>query len=289
MSKQPTEFDPAHYKSTTRAQWDDAAEAWHRWGPLLESWLGPATESMFDMAGIGTGSHVLDVAAGAGGQTLAAARRVGPTGRVLATDISSGILEFASSQADAAGLTNVETRQLDGEHLDELDSESFDAVISRVGMIYFPDQQKALAGMKNALKSGGKVAAMVYSTADKNGFFSLPVSIIRRRAALPPPLPGQPGPFSLGGAGILESAFSTAGFTDVRAVTIDAPVRLPSATECLDFEKESFGALHQMLSSLSDGEKQAAWEEIEQELKQFEGGDGFVGPCELVVAVGTKP
>jgi hypothetical protein len=60
-------FDPAAYKSTTRAQWEDAAEAWHRWGPVLESWLGHATETMLDLAGVQAGSRVLDVAAGAGG------------------------------------------------------------------------------------------------------------------------------------------------------------------------------------------------------------------------------
>ncbi len=288
MNQATTVFDPVRYKTTTRAQWESAAEPWHRWGPLLEAWLGPATETMFDMAGIQAGSRVLDVAAGAGGQTLAAARRVGAAGHVLATDLSPTILEFAAGLAREAGLENVETRELDGERLDELEASGFDAVISRVGMIYFPDQQKALAGMKHALRPGGKVAAMVYSTADKNGFFSIPVSIIRGRAALPPPLAGQPGPFSLGGEDVLEQAFTRAGLVDVESRVIDAPVRLGTAAECLRFEKESFGALHQMLSGLNDEEKEAAWAEIETELEKFQSNGGFVGPCELVVAVGTK-
>ena len=84
-----TAFDPVAFKSTTRAQWEAAAEAWHRWGPAIEDWLGDATELMLDdVPPRQDGSRVLDVAAGAGGQTLAAARRVGPTGHVLATDIS---------------------------------------------------------------------------------------------------------------------------------------------------------------------------------------------------------
>src|SRR5688500_8543169 len=105
-------FDPQRYKTTTRAQWEDAAEAWHRWGPAIETWLGPATERMLDAAGIGVGDRVLDVAAGAGGQTLAAARRVGPDGHVLATDISPTILEYAAKAATDAGLGNVSTREL---------------------------------------------------------------------------------------------------------------------------------------------------------------------------------
>ncbi len=189
MSTQSPQFDPAQYKSTTLDQWETAAEAWHRWGPLLTAWLGGPTESMLDMASVGAGSHVLDVAAGAGDQSMQVADRVGANGRVLATDLSPGILEFAAHRAKEAGHQNVETLAMDGECLDQLDAETFDAVISRVGLIYFPDQQRALAGMKHVLKPGGKVAAMVYSTADKNEFFSVPVSIIRRRAQLPPPLP----------------------------------------------------------------------------------------------------
>ena len=209
-----TTFDPIKYKNTTRDQWQTAAEAWDRWGPFIDQWLGAATEAMLEMAGVHAGSRVLDVAAGAGGQTLAAARCVGPYGQVLATDISSNILDFAARNAHAAGLTNVETRVLDGETLD-VEPAAFDAVISRVGLIYFPDQQKALAGMRRALKPGGRVAAIVYTTAEQNAFFSHPVSIIRRRAQLPPPLPGQPGPFSLGAPGVLEEAYRQAGFRDI--------------------------------------------------------------------------
>ena len=84
-----TTFDPVAYKQTTTQQWQEAAAAWHRWGPTLEEWLGEATELMLDLARIREGSRLLDVAAGAGGQTLAAARRVGSSGSVLATDISS--------------------------------------------------------------------------------------------------------------------------------------------------------------------------------------------------------
>ena len=105
-------FDPAKFKRTTREQWQEAAEAWDRWGPTLEDWLGPATEAMLDGAGVRVGARVLDVAAGAGGQTMAAARRVGPTGHVLATDLSPAILEYAAAAARNAGLENVETREV---------------------------------------------------------------------------------------------------------------------------------------------------------------------------------
>jgi SAM-dependent methyltransferase len=280
-------FDAAKYKEATREQWQAAARAWNDWSPLLHSWLGPATEIMLDMAKVGPGHRVLDVAAGAGDQTLQAAERVGQNGYVLATDISSNILAFASENASRAGYHNIDTKVLDGENLDVPEG-TFDAVISRVGLIYFPQQQKALAGIKRALKRGGHVAAIVYSTAENNGFFSIPVSVIRRRANLPPPLPGQPGPFSLGGPGVLEEAFRKAGFQNVESRIVLAPVRMRSAAECVRFEKGSFGALHQMLAGLDEAGREAAWDEIARELAAFEGKEGFEGPCEMVVAAGVK-
>lgn len=283
-----TAFDAASYKTTTRAQWQAAAEAWNRWEPTIEDWLGPATESLLDCARITIGSRVLDVAAGAGGQTLTAARRVGPTGRVLATDLAPAILEYADARVRTAGLDNVETVEMDGEHLD-VPAGSFDAVISRVGLIYFPDRQGALTSMLRALAPGGRIAALSYSTPEANGFFSVPISVIRAHAQLPPPLPGQPGPFSLGTPEVAERALLDAGFVDVESVLVPSPLRLPSAAECLLFEQDSFGALHQMLAGLDEAGRAAAWAEIDVRLREFEGPDGFVGPCEMLVVAGSKP
>ena len=281
------QFDPVAYKGTTRDQWDNAAAAWDAWGPTLEEWLDEATATMLDLAGVASGSRVLDVAAGAGGQSVAAARRAGPQGRVLATDISAGILALAQRRFDQAGLANAATRVMDGENLAVAEGH-YDAVISRLGLIYFPDRAAALGSARHALRPGGRLAAVVYAAAADNGFFSVPVSIIRRCAGLGPPLPGQPGPFSLGGDGVLEQELYAAGFTDVQVRVIDAPLRLPSAADCLRFERESFGALHQMLSGLPGSERQAAWDEVGAALRQFEGADGFTGPCRLLVGAGTR-
>lgn len=280
-------FDPDRYKTTTREQWQSAADAWDRWTPTLQAWLGPATEVMLDLAAIGPGDRVLDVAAGAGEPAITTAKRVGPTGSVLATDISPNILACARRAAAAQGVTNLETRVMDGEHLDLPDA-SFDAVLSRVGLIYFPDRQRALAEMRRVLRSGGRVATMVYSTADRNQFFSVPIDIIRRRAQLPPPVPGQPGPFSLGGPGVLEDAYRQAGFGQIVVRTLDAPVRMASVAEYVRFADEAFGALHQMLADMPEPDREATWDEITRELRQFEGPEGFVGPCEMIVGVGTK-
>jgi SAM-dependent methyltransferase len=283
------QFDPQRYKATTTDQWHAAAAAWHGWGPVIDAWLGEATDLMLDLAGVTTGSRVLDVAAGAGGQSLAAARRVGPQGRVLATDISSHLLDYADHSARMAGLSDiVATRVMDGEDL-LVEPGHFDAVISRVGLIYFPDRRRALEGMRRALRPGGRISAITYSTAEANKFFSIPVSVIRAEAQLPAPVPGQPGPFSLGTIEALAETLEGAGFTHVEVRRVPSPLHLPSAVDCVLFERESFGALHQMMAGLDPQARENTWARITDELRAFDGPDGFVGPCEMLVAAAVNP
>lgn len=282
-----TAFDPVQFKSTTRQQWEDAAEAWYRWGPAIETWTGAATEAMLDAAGVTPGSTVIDVAAGAGGQSLAAARRVGSSGRVVATDLSPNILTFAAKQAAEEGITCLETLEADGEQLGATGLSGLDAAISRLGLIYFPDRVGALRGVRAALRPGGRVSAIVYSTPDRNGFFSVPVGIIRAAAGLPAPAAGLPGPFSMGAPGVAEQTLTEAGFRDVSVVAVDSPVLMSSAAECVRFEKESFGALHQMLAGVDPSAREDVWADVERALQQFETASGFVGPCELLVVSAT--
>src|SRR4051812_6008008 len=105
----------------------ETAAAWHR-AVSTDGYLTPATELMLDLARIGPGSRVLDVAAGTGDQSLRAARRVGPTGSVVATDIAPSMLEVAAQAIRDAGLTNVETRVMDAQQLD-FEAGVFDAAI----------------------------------------------------------------------------------------------------------------------------------------------------------------
>lgn len=280
-------FDAQSFKKTTQDQWNSVAKRWNEWGPLLDQWLGAPTETLLDMCNVNQGTHVLHVAGGSGQDAMQSARRTGPDGVVVSSDFSKELTNLAAASFDAAGYNHATATVMDGEELDT-DGQLFDAVISRVGLIFFPDQARSMAKQIAALKPGGMVGALVYATPDKCRFFSDPVGVIRRHANLPPPTPGQPGPFSLGAPGVIENLFENAGLTDVEAVAIDAPVILPSAKECLRFEQESFGALHQMLGKLDDQAKQAAWDEVETSLEAFENADGFSGPCTMIAAVGRK-
>lgn len=175
------------------------AEVWASGAAARGRSFGAATALMVDMADVKPGDRVLDIAAGTGEQTLVAARRVGPSGSVLATDVAGGMLEIAAEELRKAGLTNVETRVMDAQHL-ELESDSFDAVISRMGIMLIPDRDRALAEIKRVLKPGGRLAAIVWSTPERNLGTIIPAQVARRHAGLdrhvqlrePPAVPPRP-------------------------------------------------------------------------------------------------
>ena len=132
-------FDANTFKDSTKAQWNSVADRWNAWGPLLDTWLGPATETLLDMCGITTGSEVMHVAGGSGQDAMQSARRVGPTGRVVSTDFSEELTRIAAQNFEASGLAHISATTMDGEAID-VNGDPFDVVLSRVGLIFFPNQ-----------------------------------------------------------------------------------------------------------------------------------------------------
>ena len=287
MAEQQPSFDAAKYKNAQREQWTRDGAAWRRWNPTLDRWYGEATRQMLDLARIQPGQRILDVAAGAGEPAVSAAERVGCSGYVLATDISEGIVELALQVARERGLEQVEARAMDGEKLD-LPGESFDVVLCRLGLMYMPQPVTALCEWRRVLKGGGRVAAAVFSTPDRNPWGAVPASIIRQRAQLPPPVPGQPGPFSLGNPGALEDVFKRAGFANPEVRAVPALHRAASAAEYVKVAREAFGGFNAMMAHLSPLACEAAWNDIEGSMRSFELGDGFEAPGECLVVVAMK-
>jgi len=275
-------------KADIRKQWEGAAPGWAKWEATVAAWIEPATTAMLAMAGVDLGARVFDLASGAGSQTLSAARRVGAQGHVVASDISETMLQHVRENARAAGLDNVTTLAGAAEDLD-LDNESFDAVICRLGLMLFAEPAKALAAVRRALKPGGKIAVVVFTTPATNPFMARPMQILLRHAGKAPPSPGQPGIFSLGAPGVIERLFTGCGFVGVEQRTMAAPFRMPSATQALEMMREAFGAYRAVVSDAPEAVRAAAWAEVAETLRAFETAAGFEAPAEVLVAAATKP
>jgi len=271
-----------------RTAWDEAAVGWNAHGAQIGAWLARATQAMLAMAGIAPGMRVLDVAAGAGEQTLAIARRVGATGQVLATDLSPAILALARDNAAHACLENVQTMVADAAEL-QVEPARFDAAVCRLGLMLFPDPLRALQQMQRALRPGAGICTLVFSQPAHNPCITLLVSTACKHAGLPPPDPATPGGLlSLGRPGLVGELFTEAGFLDVATTRIDAPFRLPSARAYLGFVRSSASPIRHLLGRLDAAAAQAAWDEMEERLSVFTTPSGWQGPNELLLTAGRR-
>jgi len=271
-----------------RKQWEDAAPGWSRWESTVASWMESATETMLAMAGVDRGARVLDLACGAGSQTLQAARRVGAQGHVVASDIAETMLQHVQESARAAGLANVTTLTGAAEELD-VAPESFDAVVCRLGLMLFSEPAKALRSVQRALRPRGRLAVVVFTTPAANPFMAKPMQVLLRHAGKAPPLPGQPGIFALGAPGALERLLADSGFTGVEQRTLALELRMPSAARALAMMQEAFGAYRAVVGDRPEAVQLAAWAEVAETLKTFETATEFVAPAEVLVAAGVKP
>jgi SAM-dependent methyltransferase len=274
--------------ASIRQQWEGAAPGWARWEPTIAAWMKPATEAMLAMADIHPCARVLDLACGAGSQTLDAARRVGPQGSVVASDISDTMLEHVRENARSAGLANVTTLAAAAEDLD-VAAESFDAVICRLGLMLFVDPARALAAARRTLRPQAKLAVVVFTTPTRNLFMAKPMQILLRHAGKTAPSPGQPGIFALGGTGVLERLLAAGGFVDIEQRTVDVPLRTPSVAETLTMMQQAFGAYRAVINDSPPAQRDAAWAEVAETLATFETEKGFVAPAEVLVAAAAKP
>jgi len=275
-------------RAEIRKQWEGAAPGWAKWEETVANWIEPVTEAMLDMAGVVSGAHVLDLASGAGSQTLSAAQRVGAQGHVVASDISETMLNHVRKRARAAQLDNISTIVGAAEELD-VAPESFDAVICRLGLMLFVEPSKALVAVRRALKPSGRVAVVVFTIPATNAFMAKPMQILMRHAGKEPPAPGRPGIFSLGAPGVIEHLLTASGFTSLELYTCGVPLRMPSAKDALEMMQEAFGAYRAVVSDCSESIRTAAWEEVAETLQHFETGAGFEAPAEVLIASGVKP
>ena len=189
------------------------------------------SERLVELAGVQPGSRVLDVAAGYGEPALTAARKAGPEGRVVATDISAEMLAFGRERAAAAGLGNVEFIESDASSLD-FPPASFDAAVSRWGIIFEPDAEAAAGRVRGFLEPGARIAIASWGEPDQVPFLSIPMRTTMERLGVPPPPAGTPGPLSRPTPAAIGGLLEGGGFSKVAVeqaeviFEFDSPERL---------------------------------------------------------------
>jgi ubiquinone/menaquinone biosynthesis C-methylase UbiE len=257
----------------------EVVKNWEKQTEPRQTVMEEATEEMLLAAGLKSGDHVLDLAAGTGDQSLLAARKVGPEGVVLATDLSVEMLNVAAKRAQTEGFTNIMTRVMDAGQL-HLEEGSFDAVICRNGLTHSSHLQSALRGIRRVLKPGGNLAALVWS---RNPFHMLPLTILANYVG--EASANLPNPFTLSDPAVFEQALREAGFRDVRIRPIALRLQFASMDAFLESRRAMIAVL---MGQMSQQVQQQVLNEVRQVLGQFEGPQGLVTSGETLLGVGTR-
>jgi SAM-dependent methyltransferase len=264
----------------------DAVEAWQRSSAARNATLAAATERMLHLAALRPGARVLDLGTGTGDQAFAAAACVGYQGHVLATDISVQMVAEAAAGAARAGLGNVATRVLDVARID-LEPDRWDAVISRLGLMFTPHLAVALTGARRVLRPGGRLAVIVWSPPERNPFHATPLAVLRALGRPAPPDVESVRAFSLAAPGVLARALTAAEFRDVVVEPVPAPRRFASVAEAIASQHDS-RPLARAMAHLDSAARADAWTAIERAYRGFETPSGVTFPGEVLVVAATK-
>ena len=204
--------------------WGAVAPGWEQNADFVDRRGGALTAAMLDAVSLKSGERVLELACGPGGLGMEAAELVAPDGEVVLSDIAPQMTAIAAERAQARGLTNVNTRELDLEVIDEPD-ETYDAVLSREGIMLVPEPARAAGEIHRVLRPGGRASVSVWGPRERNPWLTAMLEAIGAQLGGTFPPPGMPGPLSLGEDGKLRAALSDGGFADAEIREVEVPWR----------------------------------------------------------------
>ncbi len=284
---EPEAIDPVDFREAQHRNWDSAAVGWNEWSEFNDRADRHISARLVELAGVRAGSRVLDVAAGYGEPALTAARVAGPEGRVVATDISAEMLAFGRGRAAAAGLGNVEFIESDASSL-EFPYESFDAAVSRWGIIFEPDAEAAARRIRGFLEPGARIAIASWGEPDQVPFLSIPMRTTMERLGVPPPPAGTPGPLSRPTPAAIGGLLEGGGFSSVAVEQDQVTFEFDSPEHFTAYIRAIAAPIRAMIERHAGEAQEEAWEAITQAAADAGGGSGPLNLSNVVLlASGT--
>ncbi len=267
------DIDRDAYREQSLETWGKMAPGWEERNEWMAAVTGRVNEWIVEKADLQPGQLVLDIAAGPGDLGFRAARQVGDGGRVISTDFAPEMVAAARRIGDGLGLTNVEYRVLDAERMD-LDDDSVGAVVCRWGYMLMADPAAALSETRRVLRDGGPLAFAVWASPERNPWAALPAMTLVQRGHLPPPEPGAPGIFAMADPDRIRALVAGAGFGEPELEEIAFDFRYADFDDFWDVLIRIAGPLARAIEALSEEERQATREAIEESVAPFRQEDG---------------
>lgn len=270
-------MEPRLQRWIQRQGWDRASDCYER---FWRSQLQPVTDLVLRLADLRPGEDVIDVACGTGNVTLPAAGAVGPTGRVLGTDLSPRMVAELERRTVSCGLPNLHAEVADAERLEH--ERAFDVALCSLGWMYTPDPGRAARALHRALRPGGRAVVAVWGERRHCGWAELfPIVDGRVSSDVCPMF------FALGAPGALTATLTGAGFVDVDDVRLDVELVYPDGEEALG-AAFSGGPVALAWSRFDDATRRAAAREYLASIAGFADGPAYRVPGQFVVATGRR-
>jgi ubiquinone/menaquinone biosynthesis C-methylase UbiE len=253
-----TQSDAGEFRATQRRDWGTAAKGWYDWQDQIIGGTLGVSERLVELARVKQGVRVLDVAAGSGEPALTAARVVGPEGEIVATDIAPEMLAYGRQRAEAAGIDNIEFVESDASSLD-FAPESFDAALSRWGIIFEPEAEAAAARIRGFLKPGAWMAISSWGPPDRMPMLGIPMRTIMMRLEMAPPPPGTPGPLSRPTPEAIAAVLEGGGFSDIEVDELEVVLEWDSPEEFARFTREIAPPISALLANHPPEVREETW------------------------------
>jgi ubiquinone/menaquinone biosynthesis C-methylase UbiE len=286
----PDQITPMKQDKEIIGQWSESAPYWEKHREIIRGMFAPVAQALIEDAEIAAGQFVLDVATGPGEPALSIAGLVGPKGKVSGVDAAPEMVEAARREANRRGFHNASFEVAFADSL-PFPTNTFDAVVSRFGVMLFPSPIDSVREMLRVLKPGGRISLAVWHFAASNPFHYTLSEVVDRYVDPPPPAPDLPGPFRFAAPGKLLAILSNAGAAATSERLLRFAIRAPISVE--DFwtlRSEMSDNLRAKLATLSKERLADLKRDVLEAFGAYSADRVVSFPAEvLIVSGGKKP
>ena len=270
-------------------EWRESAAYWRDHSATIRSMFAPVTRALIEEAHIVEGDSVLDVAAGPGEPSLTIAKIVTPTGSVTCTDAVAEMVAAAQSEALKRSIKNICFQQCVADAL-PFENCSFDAAVSRLGVMFFPDPVAGVREMLRVIKPESSVSFAVWRESRANPFAYTVTDVLARYIKMPPADPEAPGAFRFAEHGKLARVLVEAGAVRVRERMLKFSIQAPiSREEFWEMRSVTSGTLREKLAAMSAEQRLRFASEVREALAEFFPNERMRFPAQMLIVAGDKP